>query len=290
MVVNSEMARATIAEALAGYLKRTHIRRVHFAQATIAPPTLAYVTNFPRLSVPLSGRQHMEVAHDAQTIRTVVSRGDALFAGRNCWNRPDWATPVRVLTILFGKSHIGVSLVSHDGRGDEPPQALKTSLGSHEGVTPHLLSALTAIALQPRNAPLDCMVTESLLRACLQNLTSPVATHSRKAARSYEALCLYVQEHYQSPITRESVARNFGLTPNHVSRLFRREGSMQFSDYLTLVRIDRAKFMLKTYQSPLKEIALNCGYHDLAYFCRVFKAMTKVTPTDYRLGVVSAGG
>jgi len=283
MVASPESARETIADALDSYLKRTHIRRVHFAQATVAPPVLAYVTNFPRLSVPLAGRQHMEMAQEARTVRAAVGRGVALFAGRNCWNRPEWATPVKLLTILFGKSHIGVSLVTHDGRRDEPPPALKTSLGSHEGLTQHLLAALSAIAVQPRNEPLECMVTESLLRACLQSLTSPATSHPRKAARSYEALCLYVQENFQNPITRESVAKNFGLTPNHVSRLFRREGSMRFSDYLTLVRIDRAKFMLKTYNSPLKEIALNCGYHDLAYFCRVFKATTKVTPTDYRL-------
>ena len=283
MDFNPESARTRIANELSSYLKRTHIRKVHFAQTTVAPPTLAYVTNFPRLSVPLSGRQHMEMAQDARTIRTVVGRGEAVFAGRNCWNRPDWGTPVKLLTILFGKSHIGVSLVVHDGRREEPPPALKTSLGLHEGLTQHLLAALSAIAIQPRNLLLDCMVTESMLRACMQNLSSPAASHARKAARSYEAVCLYVQENYQNQITRESVARNFGLTPNHVSRLFRREGNMQFRDYLTLVRIDRAKFMLKTYKSPLKEIALNCGYLDLAYFCRVFKTMTQVTPTDYRL-------
>src|SRR6185436_12899237 len=95
MVANSESARATIAEELAAYLKRTPIRKVHFAQATVAPPVLAYVTGFPRLSVPLSGRQHMEMALDARTVRTVVGRGEALFAGRNCWNRPEWGTPVK---------------------------------------------------------------------------------------------------------------------------------------------------------------------------------------------------
>ena len=58
---------------------------------------------------------------------------------------------------------------------------------------------------------------------------------------------------------------------------------MRFSDYLTLVRIDRAKFMLKEYGSSLKEIAAHCGYHDVAYFCRVFRRITKITPTEYRL-------
>src|SRR5262249_23558346 len=130
---------------------------------------------------------------------------------------------------------------------------------------------------------LNGLLPVSLLHPCLQLLISPAPPHPRKAAHTYEAVCLYVQENFQNQITRESVAKNFALTPNHISRLFRHEGCMGFSDYLTLVRIDRAKFMLKEYGSPLKEIAANCGYRDVAYFCRVFRRITKITPTEYRL-------
>ena len=93
---------------------------------------------------------------------------------------------------------------------------------------------------------------------------------------------MYVQENFQSPITRESVAQHFGLAPNHISRLFRKEGFMRFNDYLNLVRVNRAKFMLQNYGLTLKEIAFDCGYNDTAYFCRVFKKTCKVTPTQYR--------
>lgn len=57
---------------------------------------------------------------------------------------------------------------------------------------------------------------------------------------------------------------------------------MRFNDYLNLVRVNRAKFMLQNYNLTLKEIAANCCYTDTAYFCRVFKKISKVTPTDYR--------
>jgi AraC-like DNA-binding protein len=55
------------------------------------------------------------------------------------------------------------------------------------------------------------------------------------------------QENFQIAITRENVANHFGLAPNHVSRLFRREGQTRFSDFLNLVRMNRAKFMLRNY-------------------------------------------
>jgi AraC-like DNA-binding protein len=78
------------------------------------------------------------------------------------------------------------------------------------------------------------------------------------------------------------VARRFGIAPTHVSRLFRTEGLMNFRDYVNLVRMNRAKFILASYDVPLKEVAASCGYSDVAYFCKVFKSITKTTPTQYR--------
>ncbi len=100
--------------------------------------------------------------------------------------------------------------------------------------------------------------------------------------RTYETLCLYVQENFQHELTRESVAQRFEIAPAHVSRLFRREGLMRFSDYVNLVRMNRAKFILANYRIPLKEVAASCGYADVAYFCRVFKRFAKTTPGQYR--------
>lgn len=225
----------------------------------------------------------MEIAVDHAVTRVLLKRGATVFVGAHCWNRPNWSTPAKVLTFLFGKKQIGVSLVSHDGRREEPVSALKATLGPIEGVIQHLLAGLGALAQRANPEPPGGLVCEALMHAILHVLDAPADTTPRKAAHTFEGLCLYVQEQFQNPISRESVARNFGLTPNHVSRLFRREGRMRFSDYLTLVRIERAKFMLKEYASPLKEIAASCGFQDVAYFCRVFRRVVHTTPTDFRL-------
>jgi YesN/AraC family two-component response regulator len=130
--------------------------------------------------------------------------------------------------------------------------------------------------------PLGQLLTEALLHSCLRLIKAVPAHHSRKAARTYESICLYVQENFQSSLTRESVAKHFGLAPNHVSRLFRKEGAVRFNDYLNMVRMNRAKFMLRNYGMTLKQVAANCGYSDVTYFCRIFKKMNKETPTEYR--------
>jgi AraC-like DNA-binding protein len=276
-------ANRIVIHALEEYLRETRIRRVHFGDGTTAPPPLAYVTNFPRLSVPLAGCHIMEVAHSGRTETIKPVRSHAVFVPDHAWNKPDWSSRVDVLTLLFGVKQIGVSLVRHKGGSHVPASAVKASVhGGYDVPTHSILATLMVLAADHARGPLPRLLTESLLHACLRLLKSPQKQRPRKAIRTYESICLYVQEHFHSPITRESVARNFGLAPNHVSRLFRKEGFMRFNDYLNLVRVNRAKFMLQNYGMTLKEIAASCCYSDPAYFCRVFKKTCKVTPTEYR--------
>lgn len=265
------------------YLRSTRIRRVHFGDGTTVPPPLAYVTNFPRLSLPLAGCHTMQMARCGRTETIKPIRGHAVFVPDHAWNKPDWTGHVEVLTFLFGVKQIGISLVRHNGGAQAMPTAVKASVhGGYDVPTHSILATLMVLAADHAKGPLARLSTEALLYACLRLLKSPQTQRPRKAIRTFESLCLYVQENFHSPITRETVARHFGLAPNHVSRVFRKEGFMRFNDYLNLVRVNRAKFMLQNYSMTLKEIAASCCYSDAAYFCRVFKKVCKVTPTEYR--------
>jgi AraC-like DNA-binding protein len=265
------------------YLRETRVRHVHFGDETTAPPPLAYVTNFPRLSVPLAGCHAMQMAQGGRTEWIRPVRGHAVFIPDHAWNKPDWTGHADVLTFLFGVKQIGISLVRHKGGSEVPPTAVKASVqGGYDVPTHSILAALMVLAADHSKGPLARLLIESMLHACMRLLKSPQAQRPRKAIRTYESICLYVQENFHRPITRESVAEHFGLAPNHVSRLFRKEGFMKFNDYLNLVRVNRAKFMLQNYSMTLKEIAASCCYSDAAYFCRVFKKTCKVTPTEYR--------
>lgn len=82
----------------------------------------------------------------------------------------------------------------------------------------------------------------------------------------------------QFPISRDSVAGHFRVSPNHVSRLFKNEGMVAFNDYINYVRINRAKYFLKNRRQTMDEVAVSCGYSNASYFCRVFKKMTASRP------------
>ena len=82
-----------IAAELRAFLRRRRVRGVRIGQGSTPPPQLAYMVNFPRLSLTLAGEDRVELEQDGR-IRTFSLRpGHALFVPANCWNRPTWSKP-----------------------------------------------------------------------------------------------------------------------------------------------------------------------------------------------------
>ncbi|MBI5381062.1 MAG: helix-turn-helix transcriptional regulator [Opitutae bacterium] len=271
-----------IAAALTAFLRHGRLAHVSVAECVATtPPALAYLVHFPRLSVTLSGKDSMWVEQGGKPRLLALEKGDAAIIPANCWNRPVWGPPATTLSILFGRRQVGLSLVTHDGKRPEPPPACKATLhGAHGDVPRQIMQALLGL---PKDAPeIARPLIEALLRVSLAALNRPTEAPKRRAANLYDSICMYVQEHFQLPLSRESVAAHFHVSPNHVSRLFKREGEVSFNDYIAYVRIDRAKYLLKNYRQTIDEVAAACGFSEASYFCRVFKKKTKLTPTAYR--------
>ncbi len=219
----------------------------------------------------------LEQAGEARMLR--LSAGDAVVVPSNCWNRPVSSRPSTALNVLFGRKQIGLSLVARDTKGQLP--VLKTTLPpAHEEAPRSIMHAVLAVRAGAHGPELP--LVEALLRSILQALTATPPSAQRRAANLYESICMYVQEHFQSPLTRDSVAAHFRISPNHVSRLFKREGMVSFNQYVTYVRINFAKVLLRQHQQSIEEVAVMSGFRETAYFCRVFKQKTEFTPSGYR--------
>lgn len=92
----------------------------------------------------------------------------------------------------------------------------------------------------------------------------------------------YIDKHYKDDITIKDVAQAVYLTPNYFANLFKEETGKTIISYLTEVRIEKAKQLLKTTQLKIYEIAAAVGYQDSKYFGQVFKKQIGITPNDYR--------
>ncbi len=88
--------------------------------------------------------------------------------------------------------------------------------------------------------------------------------------------------HYAEPLSRESVARAFYLSPNYLSHLFQKCGPMGFNEYLNHIRLEQARMLLKGHDMKVKDIAHASGFADSNYFCRLFRKTTERSPSEYR--------
>jgi AraC-like DNA-binding protein len=277
-----------IAIALERFLSSGSVREVYVAGGDTSPPHLAYIVNFPRLSIILDGRDEVELELDGSPRLVKTRKGEAIFVPSNCWNKPGWIRPAKVLSILFGCHQTGMSLVHVEHRG-EPMTAVKTHFHRPlDGPAAAILDALSMLASAQKRKPTDRLLVEALLHSYLKLLRQPSRPPGGKADKTFHNISLYLQEHSQFRLTRDSVAEHFRLSPNHVSRLFRAEANTTFIEYLTQLRLERAKFLLRHHNRTVAEVAGSCGFDNAGYFCRVFKQKFRETPTDYRTQISEA--
>jgi two-component system response regulator YesN len=92
----------------------------------------------------------------------------------------------------------------------------------------------------------------------------------------------YIAKNYSREITLEELSKEVNVSPNYFSKLFKDETGGNFIDYLTMLRIEKAKKMLCDSNYVNKEICYQIGYSDPNYFSRIFKKIVGVTPTEYR--------
>ena len=93
----------------------------------------------------------------------------------------------------------------------------------------------------------------------------------------------YIKENYsQQDITLHSVAREVSISPNHFCTVFKQETGETFISYLTKIRIEHAKTLLKTTPMRTSDICYDVGYNDTHYFSYVFKKNTGMSPKEFR--------
>jgi signal transduction histidine kinase/ABC-type sugar transport system substrate-binding protein/AraC-like DNA-binding protein len=92
----------------------------------------------------------------------------------------------------------------------------------------------------------------------------------------------YVWQHCGRAFTREEMAASLSVTPGYLTQQFRQELGITPWEYLTRVRIERAKQLLAASRLSVTEIAGEVGYNDAAYFSRVFVRETGRTPRSFR--------
>lgn len=96
----------------------------------------------------------------------------------------------------------------------------------------------------------------------------------------------YIDEHYMDALSVDNLAESVYLTPTYLCVLFKKSTGKTINHYLTEVRLEKAKELLKNDAIHLQDICFRVGYLSPSYFSRLFKKYFGQTPSEYRDSVV----
>lgn len=119
---------------------------------------------------------------------------------------------------------------------------------------------------------------EKIMGAC-QNI---VGKGEEKSNSIIEMAEEYIKDNFHKDVSLDEVSKTVNISPYYFSKIFKEGTGKNFIEYLTNIRMERAKELLSTTEHSMKEICAMCGYSDPNYFSRSFKKNVGVTPTEFK--------
>ncbi|WP_078549640.1 response regulator transcription factor [Litchfieldia alkalitelluris] len=110
---------------------------------------------------------------------------------------------------------------------------------------------------------------------------------SQKDKNSMYDIEQFLIANYKQDITLQEIADQFYLSREYISRRFKQEYKETITDYVTRIRLEKAKELLCNPHLKIYEIAYHIGYHNEKYFSKVFKKLIGITPNEYRCSHLS---
>nr|WP_318281174.1 helix-turn-helix transcriptional regulator [Paenibacillus bovis] len=98
-----------------------------------------------------------------------------------------------------------------------------------------------------------------------------------------EGTKLFLDKHYQERITLNNLAVRIGVSPHHLSRIFKEKLNITPHKYLENIRIHKAKSLLLSTEHNITEICFEVGYHNLSSFYKHFKKTCGCSPHQFRI-------
>ncbi len=110
----------------------------------------------------------------------------------------------------------------------------------------------------------------------------PSLVQDEKKVLKLKAALKYIREHFADDVTLEDMAAVAGLSCKYFCKFFKDLTGTTPVNYLMTYRIERAARKLLSTDKTVTQIGYDCGFNDVSYFIKTFKAFKGVSPKDYR--------
>jgi AraC-like DNA-binding protein len=92
----------------------------------------------------------------------------------------------------------------------------------------------------------------------------------------------FIHEHADEELSLTEVGKAVNISANHLSEKFKKVAGINFVDYVARIRVGKACDLLQNSNLRISEIAFAVGFQSLSQFNRVFKKLTRKSPTQFR--------
>ena len=135
-----------------------------------------------------------------------------------------------------------------------------------------------------RSRPVDESAISSNITSILNSILSGAPRiHKDIPVRvGISSAVAYINEQFRYPISLQDLADRAAISPYYFSRIFRQETGVTPHQYLINTRLSNAKFLLRTSEDSVKDIAIRTGWGSESTFCSAFRKHTGMTPSEYR--------
>ncbi len=126
------------------------------------------------------------------------------------------------------------------------------------------------------------MLAESLLDVFLHFEEDEAGSGKVNSQEYFDLIDRYLRTYLGKPITLLELCHQFGISQTYMSKIFRKYSGNSFSQYLTELRMNRAKELFQENpDSFIKDVAAMVGYEDQFYFSRIFRSYTGKSPSEF---------
>lgn len=108
------------------------------------------------------------------------------------------------------------------------------------------------------------------------------AAHNQPDNFNIKKMLEYIKNHYNEPLSLTEVAKQFHFSPSYLSSYFSLHNKEGFNEYLNRIRIEEASKLLIQNAASISQISAMVGYSDHSYFCKVFKKVQGMSPSQYK--------
>jgi len=265
------------------------VHKVLFGEKTPEVPHPRDLVISPRILFPISGVMEIIYTSDQQVHAGRLNPGEVLFLPELCCTRSIWTCKYELISIVLRKEWLRVLYMDikgdHTNSRTTPIPDAFYHIEEYHAAIPNVFTTI-ALLTKERDSQFAVRQVQCLIDLTIRDLklSHHLQTKLPVQCSVWPQIIEYIHDHISDrQLSRDGIAKHFCLSPQYISRLFKKNTGITLTGYITAERIKHAEDLLHTTNLTVKEIGWECGYNYPSYFIRQFQKYKKVSPREFRL-------